>query len=68
MLLQRFPYHDRDGHEKRSGLRRSLVKAKRFHVATEIYNVAIGVLKVVSRQCILFHDREWPTLKDLCCD
>ena len=49
MLLQRFPYHDRDGHNKRSGLRRSLVKAKRFHVATEIYNVATRVHEVMSR-------------------
>ena len=34
MSQQKFPCRDQDGQDKRSGLRRSLVKAKRFHVAT----------------------------------
>ena len=40
MSRQRFPCHDRDNHEKRSRLRRSLVKAKRFRVTIEICSVA----------------------------
>ena len=43
------PLCDRDGHEKRSGLRRSLAKAKRFHVATDICSIIIGFHGVVSR-------------------
>ena len=57
MSQQRFPYRDRDGHDKRSGLRRSFGKAKRFHVMTEICSVAIGFHGVVSRQGILCYDR-----------
>ena len=48
-VRQRFPYRDRDGHDKRLGLRWSLVKAKRFHVATEICSVATRFNRVVSR-------------------
>ena len=36
MSRQRFPCCDRDGHDKRSRLQQSLVKAKRFHVAIEV--------------------------------
>ena len=50
MSWQRFPYRDQGGHDKRSGLRRSLVKSKRFCVETEICSVAIGFHGVVSRQ------------------
>ena len=52
---------DRDSHDKRSGLRESLVKAKRFRVVT-------GFHGVVSRQGILCRDREWTRSKDLGCD
>ena len=65
MSRQRFPCRDRDGHDKRSGLRRSLVKAKRFCVATEICSVAIGFHGVVLRQGILCRDIVWPRPKGL---
>ena len=74
MSQQRFPCHDRDGHDKRSRLRWSLVKAKRSHVATKICSVAtrfhsvMSGQSILSRQGILCHDREWPRLKDLGCD
>ena len=68
MSQQRFPCRNRDGHDKRSGLRRSLVKAKRFHVVTKICSVATRFHGVVLRQDILCRDREWPRSKDLGCD
>ena len=46
-----------DGHDKRSRLRRSLVKAKRFHVTIEICSVETGFHGVMSRQGILCRDR-----------
>ena len=58
MSRQRFPCRDGDDHNKRAGLRRSFVKAKRFPAATEIYNVAIGFDGVVSRQGIPCRDRD----------
>ena len=61
MSRQRFSYRDRDSHDKRSGLRWSLVKAKRFRVTT-------GFHGVVSRQGILCRDSEWTRSKDLGCD
>ena len=48
MSRQRFPCRDRDSHDKRLGLRRSLVKAKGFHVGTKICSVAIGFHRVMS--------------------
>ena len=68
MSRQRFPCCNRDGHDKRSGLQRSLVRAMRFDVAIKICCVATGFHGVVSRQGILCHDREWPRSKDLGCD
>ena len=68
MSRQRFPCRDRDNHNERSKLRRSLVKAKRFHVAIENCIVVTGFHGVMSRQVILCHDREWPRSKDLGCD
>ena len=49
MSRQRFPFRDRDSHDKRSRLRRSSVKAKRSHVVIEICSVATGFHGVVSR-------------------
>ena len=68
MSQQRFPCHYRDSHDKRSGLRRSFVKAKRFHVTTEICSVATGFHGVILRRVILCRNREWPRSKDLGCD
>ena len=65
MSGQRFPCRDRDNQDKRSGLRRSLVKAKRFHVVIEIYSAVTGFHGVVSRKGILCRDRECPRSKDL---
>ena len=42
MSRQRFPCCDRDGHDKRSRLRLSLVKARRFHATTKNFSVVIG--------------------------
>ena len=61
MSQQRFSCRDQDSHDKRSGLQQSLVKAKRFRVATRFHGV-------VSRQGILCRDREWTRSKDLGCD
>ena len=58
MSRQRFPCRDGDDHNKRAGLRRSLVKAKRFPVATEIYSVVIEFHGVVSQQGIPCRDRD----------
>ena len=65
MSRQRFPWCDQDGHDKRSELRRSLVKAKRFRVMTDICSVSIGFHGVVSGQGILCRDKVWPRPKDL---
>ena len=65
MSRQRFPCRDRDSHDKKSGLRRSLVKAKRFRVMTEICSVATRFHGVVSRQGILCRDIVWPRPKGL---
>ena len=61
MSRQRFSCRDRDNHDKRSGLRKSLVKAKIFRVVT-------GFHGVVSQQGILCRDRELTRSKDLGCD
>ena len=44
---------------------RSLVKAKRFRVATEICSVATVFHGIMSRQGILCRDKVWPRLKGL---
>ena len=44
---------------------RSLVKAKRFRVTTEICCVTIVFQEIMSRQGILCRDRVWPRLKGL---
>ena len=62
---QRFLCRNQDGYGKRSGFRQSLVKARRFHVATEICSVAIGFLGIVSQHGILCHDRWWPRPRSL---
>ena len=50
------------------GCDRSLVKAKRFHVAIENCSVKTGFHGVASQQGILCHNRVWPRPMDLCCD
>ena len=57
MSRQRFPCRDRDSRDKRSGLRRNLVKTKRFHVAIGICSVVTGFHGVVSRYMFLCRDR-----------
>ena len=59
MSRQRFPYRDRDGHDKRLGVatglaldrdfmsRQSLIQAKGFHVTTENFCVAAKFPRVV---------------------
>ena len=58
MSQQRFPCHDRDGHDKRSGVatglalgrdfmsRQSLVKTQSFYVATKYFYFATELAKV----------------------
>ena len=57
MSRHRFPCRDRDGHDKRSGLRRNLVKTKRFHVVTEICSVATRFHGVVCDIIFLCRNR-----------
>ena len=63
-----FPCRDRDGPDKGSVLRRSLVKIKIFHVVTKNCSVVTGFNGVMSRRGILCRNREWPRSKDLGCD